>query len=47
VEIMVGVRAIEEGKAGDSIRVENTQTRKILRGKILNEKLISIDDGKQ
>lgn len=46
VEITVGVRAIEEGKAGDSIRVENTQTHKVLRGRVLNEKMVSIEEGK-
>jgi flagella basal body P-ring formation protein FlgA len=42
VELSVQVRAIEDGKAGDSIRVENTESHKVLRGKVLDEKTVLI-----
>jgi flagellar basal body P-ring formation protein FlgA len=44
VEITVEVRAIEDGKAGDSIRVENTKSHKVLRALIEDEKTVSIED---
>lgn len=43
VELSVQVRAIEDGKAGDSIRVENTDTHKLLRGKVLDEKTVLLE----
>ena len=46
VEISVQVRASEEGKAGDTIRVENTDTHKVLRGKVLDEKTVLVDQDK-
>ena len=49
VELTVQVRAVEDGKAGDSIRIENTESHKILRGKVLDEKTILVgqDEPKQ
>jgi flagella basal body P-ring formation protein FlgA len=46
VEITVEVRAIEDGKAGDSIRVENTKSHKVLRALIEDEKTVTIEDRK-
>lgn len=40
VELSVQVRAIEDGKAGDLIRVENTDSHKVLRGKVLDERTV-------
>lgn len=45
IELSVQVRAVEDGKAGDSIRVENTDSHKVLRGKILDEKTVLIQQG--
>jgi flagella basal body P-ring formation protein FlgA len=45
VEITVQVRAIEDGKAGDPIRVENTTSHKVLQGKVLDEKKVVIEEG--
>ena len=42
VEITVQARATEDGKAGDSIRVENSETHKLLRGKVLDEKTVLV-----
>jgi flagellar basal body P-ring formation protein FlgA len=42
VEISVHVRAVEDGKLGDVIRVENSESHKVLRGKILNDKTILV-----
>jgi flagella basal body P-ring formation protein FlgA len=38
----VEVRAVEDGKAGDLIRVENTESKKVLRAKVLDEKKVLI-----
>jgi flagella basal body P-ring formation protein FlgA len=43
IELTVQVRAVEDGKAGDKIRVENTESHKLLRGKILDEKTVLIE----
>jgi flagellar basal body P-ring formation protein FlgA len=45
VELSVEARAIEDGKAGDMIQVENTASHKILKGKVLDENtvLVQID----
>jgi len=43
VELMVEARAIEDGKAGENIRVENTSSHKVLRGKVLDEKTVLIE----
>jgi flagella basal body P-ring formation protein FlgA len=43
VELIVDTRAIEDGKAGDMIRVENTSSHKLLRGKVLDEKTVLIE----
>jgi len=48
IELSVQVRAIEDGKAGDSIRVENTDSRKVLHGKVLDEKTVLLEpDGSE
>jgi flagellar basal body P-ring formation protein FlgA len=44
VEITVEVRAVEDGKAGDSIRVQNTKSQKVLRARVEDEKTVSIED---
>ena len=43
IELSVQVRAIEDAKVGDSIRVENTESHKLLRGKVLDEKTVLIE----
>jgi len=43
VELRVDARAIEDGKAGDNIRVENTDSHKVLKGKVLDEKTVLIE----
>lgn len=43
VELTVAVRAIEDGKMGDVIRVENTDTHKLLKAKVLDEKTVLIE----
>ncbi len=43
VEITVQVRATEDGKAGDMIRVENSETHKLLRAKVLDEKTVLVN----
>jgi flagella basal body P-ring formation protein FlgA len=43
VELTVDARAIEEGKAGDLIRVENTVSHKVLRARILDEKTVLVE----
>jgi len=43
VEITVEARAVENGKVGDRIRVENTESHKVLKGKVLNEKTVLVD----
>jgi flagella basal body P-ring formation protein FlgA len=43
IEVTVNVRAIEDGKAGEMIRVENTASHKLLKGKVLDEKTVLID----
>jgi flagella basal body P-ring formation protein FlgA len=49
VELAVQVRAVEDGKAGETIKVENTDSHKLLRGKILDEKtvLLGQEEAKQ
>jgi flagella basal body P-ring formation protein FlgA len=42
VELTVDARAIEDGKAGDIIRVENSESHKILRAKVLDEKTVLV-----
>ena len=46
IELTVDVRAIEDGKAGDTIRLENTETHKVLRGKVIDEKKVLIEPDK-
>jgi flagella basal body P-ring formation protein FlgA len=46
VELIVDTRAVEDGKAGDMIRVENTSSHKVLRGKVLDEKTVLIEQEK-
>jgi len=43
IELDVDARAIEDGKAGDEIRVENTDSHKVLKGKVVDEKTVLID----
>jgi flagella basal body P-ring formation protein FlgA len=43
VELRVDARAIEDGKAGENIRVENTDSHKVLKGKVVDEKTVYID----
>ena len=43
IELSVEVRAIEDAKVGDSIQVENTESHKLLRGKVLDEKTVLIE----
>ncbi len=45
IELMVEVRALEDGKAGDTIQVENTDSHTVLRGKVLDEKTVLITSG--
>ncbi len=45
IELTVEVRALEDGKAGDTIQVENTDSHTILRGKVLDEKTVLITSG--
>jgi flagella basal body P-ring formation protein FlgA len=42
LELSVEVRALEDGKAGDAIRVENTESHTLIRGKVLDEKTVLI-----
>ncbi len=42
VELTVDARAIEDGKAGDVIRIENSESHKVLRAKVLDEKTVLI-----
>ncbi len=42
VELQVTVRAIDDGKMGDVIRVENTDSHKLLKAKVLDEKTVLI-----
>jgi flagellar basal body P-ring formation protein FlgA len=44
VELTVDARAIEDGKAGDIIRVENSDSHKVLRAKVLDEKTFLIQN---
>lgn len=46
VEIAAEVQAVEDGKIGDHIRVENTDTHKLLRAKILDEKTVQVEPEK-
>jgi flagellar basal body P-ring formation protein FlgA len=46
VELSVLVRAIDDGKMGDVIRVENTDSHKLLKAKVLDEKTVLIEAGK-
>jgi len=43
VELSVVTQAIEDGKLGDTVRVENTESHKLLRGKVLDEKTVLIE----
>jgi flagella basal body P-ring formation protein FlgA len=43
VELSVVTEAIEDGKLGDTVRVENTESHKLLRGKVLDEKTVLIE----
>jgi flagella basal body P-ring formation protein FlgA len=43
VELQVTVRAIDDGKMGDMIRVENTDSHKLLKAKVLDEKTVLIE----
>jgi flagella basal body P-ring formation protein FlgA len=43
VELRVDARAVEDGKAGDDIRVENTDSHKVLKGKVVDEKTVLIE----
>jgi flagella basal body P-ring formation protein FlgA len=47
IELLVDVMALEDGKAGDMIRVENTQTHKVLRAKVVDEKKVLVDISEQ
>jgi len=42
VELSVDAMAIEDGKAGDIIRVENSDSHKVLRAKVLDEKTVLV-----
>jgi flagella basal body P-ring formation protein FlgA len=42
VEISVQVRAIQDGKTGDIIQVENTDSHKVLKAKVLDEKKVLV-----
>ncbi|HVM33115.1 MAG TPA: flagellar basal body P-ring formation chaperone FlgA [bacterium] len=42
VELQVSVRAIDDGKMNDVIRVENTDSHKLLKAKVLDEKTVLI-----
>jgi flagella basal body P-ring formation protein FlgA len=42
VELSVNARVIEDGKAGDVIRVENSDSHKVLRAKVLDEKTVLV-----
>lgn len=44
VELTVDARAIEDGKAGDVIQVENSDSHKVLRAKVLDEKTVLIQN---
>ena len=44
VELTVDARAIEDGKAGDVIRVENSDSHKILYAKVLDEKTVLVQN---
>jgi flagella basal body P-ring formation protein FlgA len=42
VELSVQVRAIQDGKMGDVIQVENTDSHKVLKAKVLDEKKVLV-----
>jgi flagellar basal body P-ring formation protein FlgA len=44
VELTVDARAMEDGKAGDVIRVENSDSHKVLQAKVLDEKTVLIQN---
>jgi flagella basal body P-ring formation protein FlgA len=44
VELSVDAMAVEDGKAGDVIRVENSDSHKILRAKVLDEKTVLVQN---
>jgi flagellar basal body P-ring formation protein FlgA len=46
VEIAVHARAVADGKAGEEILVENTDSHKILKAKVLDENSVLIDQTK-
>lgn len=43
VDLTVDARAIEDGKAGETIRVENTDSHKVLKGKVVDENTVLIE----
>ncbi len=44
IEITVEAKALEDGKTGDVIRVENKKTHKVLRAKVLDEKTVLVGE---
>ena len=46
VEIIVHARAVEDGKAGEVIHVENTDSHKVLRAKVIDENKVLVDQTK-
>jgi flagella basal body P-ring formation protein FlgA len=42
VELSVQVRAVQDGKMGDIIQVENTDSHKVLKAKVLDEKKVLV-----
>lgn len=42
VELSVQVRAVQDGKMGDVIQVENTDSHKVLKAKVLDEKRVLV-----
>lgn len=44
IELSIEARALVDGKAGDSIQVVNTDSGKVLHGKVLDEKSVLIDE---
>jgi flagella basal body P-ring formation protein FlgA len=43
VELSVDAKALEDAKAGETVRVENTRTRKVLKGRVLDEKTVLLE----
>jgi len=46
IEITVSVRALANGKAGEVIQVENTESHKVLRARVLDEKTVLVEEQK-